>query len=328
MLDQIAILQARHDLMLKVRTVFYERGFLEVTTPVLQEAPTLEPYVRNFETSFMGPLGETPTPVWLHGSPELDMKRLLAAGADRIFQLGPVFRQGDRSPLHTPEFTMLEWYEVGSGLDEAKALTLAVMAAAGGVARREELACDLSRAAEVITISKLIGRAFGFDPLDTIDPAESLSPRPDVIREALAPQGISLGEGASWQDYLHAALLSGPEAELGVDCPTILTGYPRCMGALAATSDNDPRCADRFEVYVCGTELANGYQELTDTSELRDRISAWSASNQPQPMAFLEAMDHGLPDSAGVALGFDRLLMLKLGAVAVKDVQPIPGPLS
>ena len=322
------LLKERHYLTERMRAVFADRGFLEVSTPVLQEAPTPEPYLQNLETLFLGPLGEAAQKLWLHTSPELDMKRLLAAGAERIFQFAPVFRQGDRSPLHTPEFTMLEWYEVDANLSDAIGATVDLLAAAGGISQRGDLSCDLSKPPEHVSLSEIFQTHFGFDLLDTVEANSELDPAAEKIAHALSSHGITLGPDAAWQDYVHAALLSGPEAQLGLGQPTIVTGYPRCMGALAATNDNDPRCAERFEVYVCGVELANGYRELTDSHELAARMQAWGGEAKSQPEKFLDAMANGLPPSAGVALGLDRLLMLMRGAASVTEVQAIPGPLS
>jgi len=321
----ILVLKRRHAVLRAIRGVFDDAGFLEVTTPVLQEAPAFEPYIKPFQTAFADAFGSPARPVWLHSSPELDMKRLLAKGAERIFQICPVFRNAETSPLHTPEFTMLEWYErdadLAAGIDRAQAVIGAASRAAGAA---------MGPAARM-TVQEVFNAHFGFDLLETIEPAGALDPDPAPLAEALRPHGITLGEGAGWDDYFHAAMLANIEPALGQSGPTVLTGYPACLGALAKRNDTAPYLVDRFEIYLSGIELANGYAELTDPDDLAERRRVWQsqgAARPAEPTAFLTVMADGLPPSAGVALGFDRLVMLLTGAASVADAQGLPGPVS
>ena len=313
-----------------IRHFFAERGYVEVDTPALQVSPGLEPHLRAFETRLYDPREGRTAQRYLHTSPEFAMKKLLVAGMPRIWQFAHVFRDGERSAAHHPEFVMLEWYRVGATyfdvMDECEELVRACQQAAGaeGLVWRDQTA-DARRTWRRLTVADAFAEHCGIDLLATApDPAA-----PDIGRLAAAAHhlGIAPHPGDDWEALFFRIFLERIEPVLGLGAPAILYDYPLSMGALARRSPRDPRVAERFEVYVCGLELANAFSELTDAAEQRRRFAADQAKKQalygetyPIDEDFLAALDHGLPACAGIALGFDRLVMLATGAEDIEDV--------
>ena len=324
-------LEARARIAAALRRVFAERDFVEVDTPALQVSPGLEPHLRPFSTELEGVDPAERRRLYLHTSPEFAMKKLLAGGIPRLYQLAHVFRNGERSTTHHPEFSMLEWYRAGAGyhelIDDCRAL---LVAAAQAVPDHDGFAWQGRRAdpaAEwpVLTVAEAFERYAGIDLLATApDPA---APDLNRLAEQARPLGIEPGDGDRWDDLFFRIFLVHIEPKLGIGAPTVLTDYPVSMAALSRPKPDDPRLAERFEIYVCGLVLANAFGELTDPAVQRARFAADSALKRrlygtevPVDEDFLAALDHGLPESAGIALGFDRLVMLVTGAEHIEDV--------
>ena len=331
--DRADALVRRADMVKSVREFFDRRGYVEVDTPALQLSPGMEPHLTAFETALGEPNGDR-QPVYLHTSPEFAMKKLLAAGMQRIFQLARVFRDGERSPRHHPEFTMLEWYQTGAGWrDIAEEAAEFVRAACGPVVQRGDVSCDLSQPWEFLSVQDAFARHAGIDLLATAD--DPLNPDTDMLCMFADGLGIRTADTDTWEDIFFRIYLDRIEPQLGVGAATVLHSYPASLAALARLSPEDARVSDRFEIFICGLELANGYGELTDATEQRRRFAVMTAQRiaegrAPYPVDedFLAALENGIPDCAGIALGFDRLVMLAAGVERIEDVlwAPVVNP--
>ena len=322
--DRLPFLRRRARLTQATRAFFNDRGFLEVETPYAVPAPGEEVHLAAFETERVGMDGARQK-LWLHTSPEFAMKKLLVAGAGSIFQLARVWRNGEGgggdSPLHGHEFTMLEWYVPGmslSGLMDQTEIYLRDMLPPSVSCRG--IATDLSRF-ERLTVAEAFHRYVGADVLATANDALALADS----------AGTELRPGEDWEDLFFRLLLERVEPELGRAHPTFLTHWPAAQAALARRDPADPRVAERFELFICGIELANAFVDLTDAAEQRDRFLAdrsrrhhlygpdWKLDED-----FLAALAFGMPASAGIALGFDRLAMLAAGANRIGQVLWLP----
>lgn len=304
-----------------MRQWFASEGFVEVETPILQATPGAEVHLTGFATEWELPDGEGQER-WLHSSPEFAMKKLLAGGMSKIFQFARVFRNAEGSALHHPEFTMLEWYRAGTGYETIMADCRALLALTGV----DELhwaghVCDPAAEPERLTVAEAFVRHAGVDLFATLGSAEALS----------GASGIAMHAGDSWEDVFFRIMFEKIEPRLGMGRPTILCEYPISMAALARAKPGDPRVAERFELYVCGVELANAFGELTDPDIQRERLVADMDLKEelygvrwPVDEDFLAALDHGLPDCSGIALGFDRLVMLASGASHIEEVLWLP----
>jgi lysyl-tRNA synthetase class 2 len=323
-------LDQRGRILAAVRGFFAAHNYIEVDTPALQASPGLEPHLRAFKTLLHDPRDGRTAERFLHTSPEFAMKKLLAAGMPRIWQLAHAFRDGERSATHHPEFAMLEWYRVGASyrdlMDECEALVRACQDAAGAEALVWHAGiADARRPWERVSVADAFRERCGIELLATApDPLA-----PDIERLAAAARhlGIAAHPGDDWEALYFRIFLDRIEPFLGHGAPTILYDYPLSMAALSRRKPSDPRLAERFEVYVCGLELANAFGELTDPAEQRCRFVADQAKKQaiygetyPIDEDLLAALDHGLPECAGIALGFDRLVMLATGAEDIEDV--------
>ncbi|HEX4111173.1 MAG TPA: EF-P lysine aminoacylase EpmA [Stellaceae bacterium] len=321
-------LAARGRIITAIRDFFAARGFVEVETPALQRSPGMEPHLQAFATEWHHP-GEGATPLYLHTSPEFAMKKLLAAGMPKIFQLARVFRDGERSPTHHPEFTMLEWYRAGAGyrdlMTDCEDLLRACLAAAEATDFRwKDRRCDPTRPFERLSMAEAFRRYCGIDLLATApDPN---APSFDLLAAAAQPLGIAPHDGDEWEDLFFRIFLDWVEPQLGLEVPTLLYDYPIALAALARSKFEDARLAERFELYAAGLELANGFGELTDPVLQRVRFVADQEkkyrryrSTYPIDEDFIAALGD-MPDSAGIALGVDRLVMLATGASHIDDV--------
>jgi lysyl-tRNA synthetase class 2 len=314
-------LQTRARLQAAMRQWFAGGGFLEVETPILQAAPGAEVHLTGFATEWELPDGES-RERWLHSSPEFAMKKLLAGGLPRIFQFARVFRNAEGSALHHPEFTMLEWYRAGAGYEAIMADCAALLAALDvDQLRWDGHVCDPRAEPERLTVADAFVRHAGVDLFATMGNAEALS----------GASGVAMHAGDTWEDVFFRIMFEKIERRLGMGRPTILCEYPISMAALARAKPGDPRVAERFELYVCGVELANAFGELTDPRIQRERLEAdmdlkdrLYGVRWPVDEDFLAALDHGLPDCSGIALGFDRLVMLASGAARIEDVLWLP----
>jgi lysyl-tRNA synthetase class 2 len=313
-----------------VRSFFAARGYVEVDTPALQVSPGLEPHLRAFNTLLHDPRDNRAAERYLHTSPEFAMKKLLVAGMPRIWQLAHVFRDGERSATHHPEFAMLEWYRVDATyhdlMDECEALVRACQDAAGVEAFvwRGHTA-DAQRPWQRLSVTEAFQKYCTIDLMATAP--DPLAPDVERLAAAACHLGIAPHPGDDWEALYFRIFLERIEPVLGLGAPTILYDYPLSMAALSRRSPGDPRLAERFEVYVCGLELANAFGELTDLAEQRSRFLSDQAKKRalygatyPIDEDFLAALEHGLPPCSGIALGFDRLVMLATGAEDIEEV--------
>jgi lysyl-tRNA synthetase class 2 len=332
--DRFALRRARLDkrgrILAAVRSFFGDRGFVEVDTPALQVSPGLEPHLRAFATELHDPHQGQAALRYLHTSPEFAMKKLLVAGMPQIWQLAHVFRDGERSATHHPEFSMLEWYRAGASyrdlMEECAALVGVCQHAAGAQALSwRGHTADATGEWQRISVAEAFQAWCGLDVLATApDPKQ---PDTDRLAAAASAIGIAPHPGDDWETLFFRIFLDRVEPHLGHPVPTILYDYPLSMAALARRHPDDPRLAERFEVYICGLELANAFGELTDAAEQRSRFLADQARKRqlygrtyPIDEDFLDALEHGLPACAGIALGFDRLVMLAVGANDIEEV--------
>jgi lysyl-tRNA synthetase class 2 len=320
-----------------VRAYFQAEGFVDVETPILQVSGGIERHIRALTTTLSEPLAGGAKSMALHTSPEFAMKKLLVGELRKIYQQARVFRDGERSPLHHPEFTMLEWYRAETTydamMDDCAALLAKVAAAAqrtlehNGLLKWQGRVCDPAQAPERLTVAEAFQKFAGIDLLKAIDDPEAPMPNPDRLRDAAKAAGIHASVSDTWEDIFFRVMLDSIEPKLGEGRATILCEYPACLAALARRKPSDPRVAERFELYACGVELANAFGELTDPAEQRRRFDHDRKMHQSlygtAPVLdedFLAALDAGLPDSSGCALGFDRLLMLAAHAGDITDV--------
>jgi elongation factor P--(R)-beta-lysine ligase len=324
------MLDKRGWILSAVRSFFTERGFVEVDTPALQVSPGLEPHLRAFATKLHDPQHGQAALRYLHTSPEFAMKKLLVAGMPRIWQLAHVFRDGERSATHHPEFSMLEWYCAGASYRDLMEECAALVRACQRAARAQSLswrghAADAKGEWQRISVAEAFQKHCGLDLLATAP--DPLHPDADRLAAAAGGIGIAPHPGDDWETLFFRIFLDRIEPQLGHGVPTILYDYPLSMAALARRHSDDPRLAERFEVYVCGLELANAFGELADASEQRARFIADQTRKRqlygqtnPIDEDFLDALECGLPACAGIALGFDRLVMLAAGAEDIEEV--------
>jgi lysyl-tRNA synthetase class 2 len=332
--DRRARLLARGRIKAAIRAHFEAQGFVEVECGALAVSPGNEAHMSAFATEAIGPDGVRRT-LYLHTSPEFAAKKLLAAGETQIFEFARVFRNRERGALHAPEFTMLEWYRAREPCEAVIADCLALLRLAANTAGAEtfsfrDRACDPRAEPERLTVAEAFRHHAGIDLLAT------LTDEGQGDRNALATRarraGFAAAENDTWADIFSKVLVAAVEPRLGLERPLVLFEYPRCEAALARAAAHDPRLAERFELYVCGVELANGFGELTDPDEQRRRFEAEMDEKErlyseryPIDEDFLAALAE-MPQASGVALGFDRLVMLALGARMLDDVIWTPAP--
>jgi lysyl-tRNA synthetase class 2 len=324
--DRRPFLQARTAVARSLRAWFDEQGFVEVETGVLQVSPGNETHLHAPRTSLTTPAGDRATR-YLRTSPEFACKKLLAAGEQKVVEFARVFRDRERGDLHLPEFTMLEWYRAGASYDAIMADCVVVIAHAaqatgiGSFSFRGRNA-DPFAEPELLTVAAAFDRYAGIDLLKTIADGEG-----DRAVLAAAAQGrVRITDDDTWSDIFSKVLVEHVEPHLGQGRLTVLFEYPAPEAALARLNPADSRVAERFEVYACGVELANGFGELTDAAEQRIRFARAMDEKQsrygeryPLDEDFLAAVG-AMPDASGVALGFDRLVMLASGALRIDQV--------
>lgn len=285
-----AALELRARVMGMTRDFFGSRGYLEVETPLRVRVPALEDHID----------AEPSGGHWLRTSPELHMKRMLCAGYERIFQIGPCFRRGERGERHLPEYSMLEWYRVGADSADLIPETLELLTSVAKVTGKTVFdGVDISATPRVLTVREAFQEWAGWDPVAAFD-----------------------------ADRFDLDLVEKVEPRIGMESgPVILKEFPVARAALARLRPEDPRVADRWELYLGGVELANAYTELTDAIEQRERFLRCAEGRMtrgqevyPLDEAFLDALHRGMPACAGIALGMDRLLMRLLGTSDIRDV--------
>ncbi|MGZ5873083.1 MAG: EF-P lysine aminoacylase EpmA [Bradyrhizobium sp.] len=324
--DVRPFLAARSAITRAIRAWFDEQGFTEVETAILQVSPGNETHLHAPRTELVGSDGRRATR-YLRTSPEFACKKLLTAGESKIFEFARVFRDRERGPLHLPEFTMLEWYRAKATYDAVMAdgiVLIAHAAQATGIGRfsfRGKIA-DPFAEPELLTVADAFERFAGIDLLATI--ADGDGDRAGLADVAKAK--VRVTDDDTWSDIFSKVLVEHIEPNLGQGRLTLLFEYPVCEAALARAKPSDPRVAERFEIYACGVELANGFGELTDPAEQRRRFTQAMDEKQrrygeryPLDEDFLAAVAE-LPEASGVALGFDRMVMLASGAMGIDKV--------
>lgn len=303
-------LQKRAQIIKKIRHFFEERDVLEVETPLLGKTATPDPLIEAFKTSYQGPLAAKGQTLYLQTSPEFAMKRLLAAGYGAMFQISKAFRNGEMGRLHNPEFTMLEWYRPGFNYHDL-------------IQEVSDFLTDILEVpkADSISYQAVFEQYLGFNPHDlkacTISYLASVAQAQGLIQEL---NELELDYNG-WLDLLFSEII---QPQLGLECPTVVVDFPISMAALAQVSSG---VAQRFEFYVQGLELANGYHELLEPQEQAQRFEEDFATREalgraalPIDNKLLAALEAGLPPCSGVALGVDRLLMIALKADRLNQV--------
>ena len=320
--DRAPFLRARGAVTRALRSWFEGQGFTEVETAALQVSPGNEAHLHALNTQLTGPDGSV-SPLYLHTSPEFACKTLLAAGETKIFTLAKVWRDRERGPLHHPEFSMLEWYRAGEPYetlmqDCAEILALAAQIAGTRQFRFRDREADPFAPLERVTVAEAFQRHAEID-------LAACQARDDLASAAQAAS-VRVAADDRWSDIFSKVLVEKIEPNLGKGVPTILCEYPLREAALARPKPDSPGAAERFELYVCGIELANAFGELTDVAEQRRRFEDEMALKQeiygeayPIDEAFLEALGR-MPPASGAALGFDRLVMLASGAQHIEQV--------
>lgn len=315
----LEVLKLRARLLERTRAFFSARGVLEVETPALSGAATTDPALASFVTRYTGPRFPQGQALYPHTSPEFPMKRLLAAGSGSIYQICKVFRDGEAGRQHNPEFTLLEWYRVGFDhhrlMDETGELVMDLLAQSMSLQSPERL-----------TYRETFQRHAGLDPY-AASPAD-FARAAETHGISVSPELVSDRAPDPWRDLLLTHVV---EPKLGQGRLTFIYDYPASQAALARIQPGNPPVAARFELYLNGIELANGFHELADADEQRRRFERQLHARKtgklpavPMDERLLAALAYGLPDCAGVALGFDRLVMLACGARTINDVLTFP----
>ena len=332
--DRRPLLLTRNRIQTAIRGCLAGEGFTEVDPAALAISPGNEAHLHAFATLAIGNDG-VPEPRYLHTSPEFAMKKLLAAGETRIHAFSHVWRNRERGALHSPEFTMLEWYRVGQGYetlmeDTMAFLRLAAREAGAAVLRFRERTCDPFAAPERLSVAEAFAAHAGVDLMRSIRGDGSTDA--GALGVELDRIGLRRAADDTWSDMLSRVLSERVEPKLGLGRVTILDRYPAAEAALARKVPGDARVAERFEVYACGVELANGFGELTDAGEQRRRFEAEMAEkarvygeSYPLDEDFLAALER-MPPASGIAMGFDRVVMLATGAPRIEDVMWTPVP--
>jgi len=324
--DRRPALLARGRIVAALRGWFAANEFVEVETGALQVSPGNETHLHAFATALVAPDGAR-SPLYLRTSPEFACKKLLAAGERRIVEFAKVFRNRERGALHAPEFTLVEWYRAHEPYETLMTDCAEILAQSAKVAGCTQLtfrgrSADPFAQPERLTVAEAFSRYAGIDLLRTLGAGE---PDRNELARAATTAGIRIADDDSWGDIFSRVLVERIEQKLGIGRPTILDQYPAAQAALARPSA-DPRLADRFELYVCGVEIANGFGELTDAAEQRRRLEREMAEKQriygeryPIDEDFLAALSQ-MPPASGIALGLDRLVMLATGAARIDQV--------
>jgi lysyl-tRNA synthetase class 2 len=332
--DRRPFLLGRNRIQAALRGFFAERDFVEVDTATLQTSPGNEAHLHAFATEVIG-LDGSRAPLYLHTSPEFACKKLLAAGEPRIACFAHVYRNRERGPLHHPEFTMLEWYRAGESYeilmkDCEEILGLAAETAGTRTLTYRGRETDPFREPERLSVAEAFERFAGIDLLASVD--RNGETDREHLAASLKAAGLRVAEDDTWADLFSRVIVERVEPNLGLGRATILDEYPVAEAALARPTARDPRAAERFELYACGVELANAFGELTDAAEQRRRFEAEMrekmrvyGESYPVDEDFLAALAH-MPEASGIALGFDRLVMLAAGASRIDQVLWAPVP--
>jgi lysyl-tRNA synthetase class 2 len=326
--DRRPLLMARGRIRAALSGWLAAEGFVEVDPVGLQVSPGNEAHLHAFRTVALGHDG-VGQEMYLHTSPEFAMKKLLAAGETRIAAFAHVWRNRERGRLHSPEFTMLEWYRVGEAYEVLMEDVAAMLrlAAPGGLRFRDAV-CDPGLPFERVSVAEAVALHAGIDLMATMGPGAEVDR--DGLARRMEAVGLRVAEDDTWSDMLSKILVARVEPKLGMGRVTMLDRYPAAEAALARRAADDDRVAERFEVYACGVELANGFGELTDAGEQRRRFQAEMdekarvyGERYPIDEDFLAALEI-MPAASGIAMGFDRVVMLATGAPRIDDVMWVP----
>lgn len=327
-------LAVRQKVIRAIRAYFEGEGFAEVDTPALQYSPGNEVHLQAFKTELRDPHGGPDQTLYLHTSPEFAMKKLLVAGEEKIFQIAHVYRNAERSSRHHPEFAMMEWYRANAETKAIKQdcinlIRACAKASTKTVFNANGLSCNPFSEWESLSVPDAFKKYADIDLLATAPNPHN--PNADLLHKAMAHLNIRTAPDDSWDDLFFRVMGEKIEPFLGKDRPTFLCDYPISMAALARPLPNDPRLAERFELYIAGYEIANAFGELTDPDEQLRRFTSdmdlkekLHGERYPIDMEFIEALRHGMPPSAGIALGIDRLIMLCAGTENIEDVLWLP----
>jgi lysyl-tRNA synthetase class 2 len=332
--DRRPALLARNRIETGIRGYLANEDFLIVDPPGLQRSPGNETHLHAFGTTMIGNEG-LGTQMYFHTSPEFSMKKLLAAGEERIASFGHVWRNRERSALHHPEFTMVEWYRAREPYEAVIDDCLAMLRIAvawthdpAPMLRFRGRECDPELPAERLSVVEAFDRYAEIDLFATMDAAGETDA--EALAEAMRRVGLLVPAEYTWSYLFSRVLVEKVEPNLGLGRPTVLDRYPAAEAALARRVADDPRVSERFELYACGVELANGFGELTDADEQRRRFAAEMKAKQQlygETYPIDEDLLAALPlmaEASGVALGFDRLVMLAVGAPRIEDVIWVP----
>ena len=318
-------LEKRMALIRAIRAYFDNLDFYEVETPILQVCPVIDPHIHAFSSTLLGLDLQPERELYLHTSPEFAMKKLMVAGIPAMYQICHVFRNGEGSRLHSPEFTMIEWYRAQADYHDIMEDCIGLLrhcATVLGIShyRYKDKRCDPFADWQKLSVTQAFERYAGLDLAAFLDDKDSFS-------AAIAGQGIRVAADDRWDDLFFRVMAEKIEPHLGMDVPAILYDYPVSMASLSRRKPSDPRFAERFELYVCGIELANAFSELTDAAEQEQRYHEEMAiknelygTQYPIDEDFIAALKHGMPESGGIALGIDRFAMLASGADDIEQV--------
>jgi lysyl-tRNA synthetase class 2 len=322
-------LMIRSQIMREIRHYFDDQGFEAVETPILQICPVIDTHIRAFGTDLRGVDGQIKAKRYLQTSPEFDMKKLLVAGQDmgldKIYQICPVFRNAEGSKRHRCEFTLVEWYRTQADYTDIMCDCEGLLRACAKACEVTHLKykayqCDPFQEFERLTVVEAFERYADIDLVAMLDDV-------DLFRQKVRGLGLHVAADDAWDDLFFRVMDDKIEPNLGMGAPTFLCDYPIAMAALSKPKDEDPRFAERFELYVCGIELANAFSELTDADEQvrryhveMDEKERLYGERYPLDEEFIEALRYGLPPSGGIALGVDRLVMLICGVDDIADV--------
>lgn len=320
-----ANLEVRQQVMRAIRRFFDDQDFAEVETPILQVCPVMDTHIRAFATDLRGVDGEMKETIYLHTSPEFAMKKILVAGMPRIYQICHVFRNAEFSKRHRPEFTMIEWYRAQADythIMEDCVGMLRSIAEAVGIRHftYKDMKCDPFAEWERLSVCEAFQRYAEIDLEQYLDDT-------DGFREAVRGLGLHTAADDAWDDLFFRVMDDRIEPFLGRERPAFLCDYPVSMASLSRKKPEDSRFAERFELYICGVELGNAFSELTDATEQRKRFEIEMAEKEriygeryPVDEDFIEALEYGMPESGGIAVGIDRIVMLACGTDDIEKV--------
>lgn len=323
--QKIGDLRVRNAIIKQIRRFFDDQEFDEVETPILQICPVIDTHIRAFATDLRSVSGEVEKTMYLHTSPEFAMKKLMVGGCSKIYQICHVFRNAEGSKRHSPEFTMIEWYRTNADYADIMRDCEELLRACAKAANIEEYKykdkiCNPFQEFERLTVCEAFKKYADIDLVKFLDDK-------DGLRQAIEEFGLHTADDDEWDDLFFRVMDEYIEPKLGTGRPTFLCDYPISMASLSKPKSDDPRFAERFELYICGIELANAFSELTDAEEQErryhiemDEKERLYGERYPLDEDFIASLKHGLPPSGGIALGVDRLVMLACGVDDIADI--------